>query len=148
MIKKFTDNRGDFILFDANKCDQVNVVTNRKAFTFRGMHYQEGDSAQRKTVKIIQGKVIDFLYDPETGEIEMYLLDKNSDPLVIGKEFAHGYLTLEPNTIFTYAVEGDYDPESERSIVWKTISEIREVVMEYVIAYDQLTISDKDKNGK
>jgi dTDP-4-dehydrorhamnose 3,5-epimerase len=148
MIKKFTDNRGDFILFDANKCDQVNVVTNEKAFTFRGMHYQEGDSAQRKTVKIIQGKVIDFLYDPERDITEMYCLDKDSEPLVISKEFAHGYLTLEPNTIFTYAVEGAYDPDSERSIVWKTIREIREVVMEYIAGYNELTISDKDKNGK
>lgn len=148
MIKKFTDYRGDFVLFESENCDQVNVVTNHKQYTFRGLHYQEGEWAQRKTVKIIQGKVLDFLYDPETGETEMYLLDKNSDPLVIGKEFAHGYLTLEPNTIFTYAVQGEYKPESERSIVWKTISEIREVVMECGIDDDQLTISDKDKNGK
>tara|TARA_S200002703_G_C3797460_1_gene246261 strand:- start:547 stop:993 length:447 start_codon:yes stop_codon:yes gene_type:complete len=148
MIKKFTDNRGDFILFDANKCDQVNVVTNERAFTFRGMHYQEGNAAQTKTVKVIQGRVVDFLYNPETEETEIYLLSKDSPPLVIGKEFAHGYLTIEPNTIFTYAVEGEYNPDSERSIVWKTIHEIREVVMDYIAGYNELTISDKDKNGK
>lgn len=148
MIKKFTDNRGDFVLFDAKKCDQVNVVTNPKAFTFRGMHYQEGDAAQRKTIKVIQGKVIDFLYDPDKDETEMYCLDSHSPALVVDKHFAHGYLTIEPNTIFTYAVEGAYNPESERSIVWKDVSEIKEVVMEFIAGYAELTISDKDKNGK
>ena len=148
MIKKFNDDRGDFVLFDSKKCDQVNIVTNPKAFTFRGMHYQEGDAAQRKTIKVIQGKVIDFLYDPDKDETEMYLLTKDTPPLVVERNFAHGYLTIEPDTIFTYAVEGDYNPEFEKSIVWKDIHEIKEVVMEWIIAYDELTISDKDRNGK
>ncbi len=148
MIKKFNDDRGEFMLFDCKECDQINIVTNPKAFTFRGMHYQEGDSAQRKTIKVIQGKVIDFLYDPDKDETEMYCLDNHSMPLVVERNFAHGYLTIEPNTIFTYAVEGDYDPESERSIVWKDIPEIKEVVMEFIAGYNELTISDKDRNGK
>ena len=112
------------------------------------MHYQEGDAAQRKTIKVIQGKVIDFLYDLDKDETEMYLLTKDTPPLVVERNFAHGYLTIEPDTIFTYAVEGDYNPEFERSIVWKDIHEIKEVVMEWIIAYDELTISDKDRKGK
>ena len=60
MIKKFNDHRGDFVLFDANNCNQVNVVTNKRKFTFRGLHYQT-NPPQAKTVKIIQGKVLDIL---------------------------------------------------------------------------------------
>ena len=78
----------------------------------------------------------------------MYLLDKHSDPLYVGENFAHGYLTLEPHTIFTYAVEGDYDPNSEHSIVWKDVDTIYNVVMSHVRSEDLLHISEKDKQGK
>jgi dTDP-4-dehydrorhamnose 3,5-epimerase len=148
MIKKFTDDRGDFVIFDAQQCDQVNIVTNPHKYTFRGMHYQEGRSfAQRKTVKVIQGTVIDILYNLETKETEFYTLTKDSEPLVIGKEFAHGYLTIEPNTIFTYAVSGQYNPESEHSIVWKDIKKVFELIAT-LVPVNELVISDKDKNGK
>ena len=50
MVKKFTDERGDFILFDTNGCDQVNVVTNTDKYTFRGLHYQT-NPAQIKTIR-------------------------------------------------------------------------------------------------
>ena len=61
MIREFTDKRGDFILFDSKECSQVNVVTNTEKYTFRGLHYQT-DPPQIKTVKVIQGKVLDILY--------------------------------------------------------------------------------------
>ena len=144
MIKKFTDERGDFVIYDASQCNQVNVVTNTKVYTFRGLHYQT-NPPQKKTVKVIQGKVLDFLYDLDTKELLVYTLDKDSPPLVVGKQYAHGYLTLESDTIFTYAVEGEYNPDSEHSIVWDTIDELKEIIIEYI---DQLVISDKDKKGK
>ena len=147
MIKKFTDDRGDFVIYDAHACDQVNVVTNPKPYTFRGLHYQEGESAQRKTIKVIHGEVLDFLYDPITKELLVYRLDKNSPPLVVERNYAHGYLTLEPDTIFTYAVEGEYNPDSERSIVYDTIPEIKTIITSYD-PYAPFAISDKDKNGK
>ena len=149
MIKKFTDERGDFVLFDAKNpfCDQVNVVSNPHPYTFRGLHYQT-KPAQAKTVKVIQGKVLDFLYNLDTKEVKMYLLDKDSEPLYVGKKFAHGYLTLTPGTIFTYAVEGDYNPDSECSIIWKDIPQIKTVVLSHVRNEDLLHISYKDKNGK
>jgi dTDP-4-dehydrorhamnose 3,5-epimerase-like enzyme len=147
MVKKFTDERGDFILFDTNGCDQVNVVTNTDKYTFRGLHYQT-NPAQIKTVKVIQGKVLDILYNIETEKVEFYVLDKYSQPFEIGSEYAHGYLTLEPNTIFTYAVEGDYNPESEHSIIWSSIPSIKAVIMSHVKSHNIITISKKDMSGK
>lgn len=146
MIKKFTDKRGDFVLFDSNKCDQVNVVTNHHRFTFRGLHYQT-NPPQRKTVKIIQGKVLDILYDTQTKECKFYKLDKHSEPLVIEKNYAHGYLTLEPFTIFTYAVEGEYNPDSEHSIIYDTVPTIKDAIEAEVLTGPRV-ISEKDKNGK
>ena len=147
MIKSFNDKRGDFILFDTQKCDQVNVVTNTNMYTFRGLHYQT-DPPQAKTVKVIQGKVLDILYNLKTEKLEFYTLSIYSPPLYVGREYAHGYLTLEPNTIFTYAVEGEYNPESEHSIVWRNIPSLKEVISSHVKAFNLLTISDKDNNGE
>ena len=147
MIKSFNDKRGDFILFEAKKCDQVNVVTNTNIYTFRGLHYQT-EPPQAKTVKVIQGKVLDILYNLKTEKLEFYVLSKYTKPLYVGREYAHGYLTLEPNTIFTYAVEGEYNPESEHSIVWRDIPSLKEVISSHVKSFNLLTISDKDNNGK
>ena len=146
MIKKFTDERGEFILFDTNGCDQVNVVINTQRYTFRGLHYQTNPS-QRKTVKVIQGRVIDFLYNLDNKEIKMISLDKDSEPLIVENNYAHGYLTMEPNTIFTYAVEGEYNPDSEHSIIWKDVKEIFKLIVT-LVPVNELVISEKDKNGK
>jgi len=147
MIKNFTDERGDFILFDALQCNQVNVVTNTNIYTFRGLHYQT-NPPQTKTVKIIQGKVLDILYHLKTEKLEFYTLTKDSKPLYVSKEYAHGYLTLEPNTIFTYAVEGEYNPQSEHSIIWSDIPPLKEVIISHVKVRNLLTISQKDTLGK
>ena len=68
MIKKFSDKRGDFTLFDAKNCDQVNVVTNEEILTFRGLHYQT-NPPQAKTVKVVQGEVLDILVNLENNNL-------------------------------------------------------------------------------
>ena len=147
MIEQFIDIRGEFTIFNTKECNQVNIVTNPHIYTFRGLHYQT-EPPQIKTVKVIQGKVLDILYDLKTKKIYFYTLDKFSDPLYINKDYAHGYLTLESNTIFTYGVEGEYNPESEHSIVWDTIPQLKEVIMSHVGTLESITISDKDYKGK
>jgi len=132
--------------YDIKGWDQVNIVTNEKPYTFRGMHWQT-NPAQIKCVKVIQGSVIDFLYNLKTLEVEFYNLNSSSDPLTIGEDYAHGYLTLEPNTIFTYLVKGEYNPQSEHSLVWNKVKAIRDMI-NTVIGNKELIISDKDKLGK
>ena len=145
-IKQFKDSRGTFMPYDIKGWDQVNIVTNEKPYTFRGMHWQT-NPAQIKCVKVIQGSVIDFLYNLKTLEVEFYNLNSSSDPLTIGEDYAHGYLTLEPNTIFTYLVKGEYNPQSEHSLVWNKVKVIRDMI-NTVIGNKGLIISDKDKLGK
>jgi len=145
-IKQFKDSRGTFMPYDIKGWDQVNIVTNEKPYTFRGMHWQT-NPAQIKCVKVIQGSVIDFLYNLKTLEVEFYNLNSSSEPLTIGEDYAHGYLTLEPNTIFTYLVKGEYNPQSEHSLVWNKVKAIRDMI-NTVIGNKELIISDKDKLGK
>tara|TARA_Y100000389_G_C17236604_1_gene400893 strand:- start:68 stop:514 length:447 start_codon:yes stop_codon:yes gene_type:complete len=144
-INTFSDNRGKFIPYNLEGWDQMNISINEKVFTFRGLHYQT-KPYQTKLVKVIQGKVLDFLYDIKSGVVEVYELDQSND-LLVTSNFAHGFLTLEPNTIFTYLVSGDYNPKSEHSIVWDTIPEIKSII-NYTVRDNKLTISEKDKVGK
>ncbi len=144
-INTFSDNRGKFIPYNLEGWDQMNISINEKVFTFRGLHYQT-KPYQTKLVKVIQGKVLDFLYDIKSGVVEVYELDQSND-LLVTSNFAHGFLTLEPNTIFTYLVSGDYNPKSEYSIVWDTIPEIKSII-NYTVRDNKLTISEKDKVGK
>jgi len=148
-IPTIKDKRGVFIPYHFNfydtSWDQVNISINSERFTFRGMHYQT-NPYQTKQVKVIQGRALDFLYHLKTGEVEIYELDIDND-LWINDDYAHGFLTLEPNTIFTYKVKGKYNPDNEHSIVWDTIPEIKNKILE-VIQDDKLIISEKDKVGK
>jgi dTDP-4-dehydrorhamnose 3,5-epimerase-like enzyme len=59
---------------------------------------------------------------------------------------AHGFLTLEDDTIVTYMVKGEYNPESEHSIVWHTIDELKQVIESNIEG--ELIISHKDNEGK
>lgn len=145
MIKTFPDNRGFLSILQCKNYDQVFVASSDGMYTFRGMHYQT-NPYQTKTVKVIQGEAIDFLYNLKTKKVEQYLLDKDSDPLVIGPEYAHGYLTTRLNTIVLYAVNGKFDPETYKSIPYSSIPEIKDVVNEKA-AYGVIKLSEKDKLG-
>tara|TARA_Y100000389_G_scaffold203469_1_gene251970 strand:- start:429 stop:875 length:447 start_codon:yes stop_codon:yes gene_type:complete len=144
-IPVFTDVRGKFIPYDLKGWDQMNISINETKYTFRGLHYQTFPY-QSKLVKVIQGKVLDIIYNLNTKQVKTYELTKDND-LFISSEYAHGFLTLEPDTIFTYLVSGKYNPDSEHSIVWDTIPEIKAIIESYTSA-DKLTISEKDKIGK
>ena len=145
----FEDSRGSFTAFDSKYLDkdwnQFNIGINDNRFTFRGLHYQT-NPPQSKCIKVIQGKIIDIWVDLDTKEVQTFELN-NEETLYIPPTYAHGYLTLEPNTIVVYLVEGEYNPDSEHSIVWDSIPEVKESVEEYLDGWD-IHISEKDEVGK
>ena len=67
--------------------------------------------------------------------------------LFIPNNCAHGFLTLEDNTIVTYLVSGEYNPDSEHSIVWNTIGGVESIINTYTRG-QKLIISEKDALGK
>jgi len=147
--KTFKDNRGSFTAIDSKYLDinweQINVVTNDNKFTFRGLHYQD-NPAQTKCIKVIQGKILDIIVDLKTQEVKTFELT-NDEFLFVPNNYAHGYLTLEPNTIVTYLVKGNYNPDSEHSMVWKTIPKVKNIINDYLQGCN-IWISDKDETGK
>lgn len=141
----FKDNRGSFTAFDCKEWEQTNVSINPSKYTFRGMHYQT-NPPQTKYLKVVQGSIIDILYDLETKEVKTFHLG-TEDAIIVDSKYAHGFLTLDDNTIVTYLVKGEYNPLSEHSIVWKEVDDIRDIVLENCTE-SEIVISEKDNNGK
>jgi dTDP-4-dehydrorhamnose 3,5-epimerase len=147
--KTYEDNRGSYTPIPLNiigiNWDQCSISINNNQFTFRGLHYQT-NPPQNKYVKVVQGSIIDFMYDLETHELDHATLS-NNEAVLIPSNKAHGFLTLVPNTIVAYLVEGEYNPESEHSIVWSDIPELKKII-DNLVGSSEITISDKDKFGK
>lgn len=147
--KTFEDNRGSYtpipLDIEGINWTQCSISVNTNRFTFRGLHYQT-DPPQTKYVKVIQGVIIDFMLDLKTNKLDFAMISSN-EAVLIPSDKAHGFLTFEPNTIVAYLVEGEYNPQSEHSIVWDSVPELKSLI-ENVIGDSQITISDKDKNGK
>ena len=136
----FGDDRGYFSPFfiqkdlDDNglKFDGV-VQCNRSKSSkgvVRGLHFQKDPKCQTKSVEVIQGAAIDVVVDirdgsPTYGKHVAVLLkpynsnDKESGrQLYVPRGFAHGFISLEDNTIFQYLIDNDYAPDKEGGILW------------------------------
>ena len=96
----------------------------------RGLHFQKNPKCQTKLVEVIQGSAIDVVVDiregsPTYGKYTAVLLkpydanDKESGrQLYVPRGFAHGFISLEDNTIFQYLIDNDYAPDYEGGIYW------------------------------
>jgi len=90
----------------------------------RGLHFQIGAFAQSKLVRVIKGAVLDVAVDIRKGSptygkhFSVELNEANKLMLYIPVGFAHGFLTLEDNTIFSYKCGNVYNKNSERGIMW------------------------------
>lgn len=127
----FNDDRGYF--FESYQFDRYQeagitlpfVQDNESKSVFgvvRGLHYQLGEFAQAKLVRVVQGKVFDVAVDlrknsPTFGKWYGLELDEhNKKQLFIPRGFAHGFSVLSETAIFTYKCDNLYSKESERSI--------------------------------
>jgi len=90
----------------------------------RGLHYQRNPYAQGKLVRVIKGAVLDVAVDirrnsPTFGKwVSMKLTSENKWICWIPAGFAHGFVTLENDTIFAYKCTSVYNKASESSIRW------------------------------
>ena len=152
--KVFPDNRGIFapLSLKIGGLDwiQSNIIVNPKKYTLRGLHFQVGEFAQTKLIKVINGEILDFIVDIREGTnnymmLYMYHME-SGDELLVPKGFAHGFITLRDDTIVQYLVDNDYSPESEGSIVWTNFKQIKIKIENLVGNFDEndITISDKD----
>lgn len=118
-----------------------------KKGTVRGLHFQRRYS-QDKLVRVLSGAVFDVAVDlrkdsPTFGKWQgFYLTAENREMLYIPKGFAHGFLALEDNTLFSYLCGDRYDPESDGGIRWDD----PEIGVEWPLdRVEDVIISDKDR---
>lgn len=130
----FEDHRGFFTeSFNAAKFEGLGLPTlfvqdnhslSRAKGTLRGLHYQIAPKAQGKLVRCVQGAILDVVVDIRRNSptfkkwISEELSASNKNQLWIPPGFAHGFLTLEPDTEVVYKVTELYSPTHDRSIIW------------------------------
>ena len=154
----FNDARGYF--FEAwkkeefeEKIGKVNFVQDNESKSsygvLRGLHYQKGDFSQAKLVRVIKGKVIDVAVDlrkssPTFGKyVVVELSEDNKRQFFIPRGFAHGFLVLSQEAIFTYKVDNVYAPQHEASIRFND----EDLNIEWPIAPEDVVTSEKDLKG-
>lgn len=90
----------------------------------RGLHFQRGADSQAKLVRVIKGRVVDVAVDlrrssPTFGQhVMVELSEDNKRQFFIPRGFAHGFLVLSDEAIFTYKVDNPYAPQSEAGVRW------------------------------
>lgn len=112
----------------------------------RGLHYQKGEYSQAKLVRVIRGRVLDVAVDirkssPTFGKyVAVELSEDNKRQLFIPRGFAHGFLVLSDEAVFTYKVDNVYAPQHEASIRWND----KDIHIEWPISADEVFTSEKD----
>ena len=90
----------------------------------RGLHFQKGEHAQSKLVRVIEGRVLDVAVDIRRGSptfgryVAVELSAENKRQLFIPRGFAHGFSVLSETATFQYKCDNAYCPQSEGSIIW------------------------------
>lgn len=90
----------------------------------RGLHYQKGEFSQAKLVRVIKGCVLDVAVDirrssPTFGQhVMVELSEENKRQFFIPRGFAHGFLVMSDEAIFTYKVDNVYAPHADAGIRW------------------------------
>lgn len=123
---------------------QDNLSKSQKGVV-RGLHFQKPPYAQGKLVKVIKGAVLDVAVDLRPSSetygqhFSILLSEENKTQLYIPPGFAHGFSTLEENTIFSYKCTNNYHKESEDAIIWN------DETLNIDWKIESPIISDKDK---
>ncbi|MBB3905623.1 dTDP-4-dehydrorhamnose 3,5-epimerase [Methylobacterium brachythecii] len=155
--KRHGDDRGWFSeVFRADRLaeagiDSVFVQDNQSfsvpAGTLRGLHFQTPPAAQAKLVRVLAGAILDVAVDirrgsPTFGRYVAVRLDaENGEQLFVPHGFAHGFCTLEPNTMVAYKVDAYYSPAHDRAIAWNDPA----IGIDWPVSEAEASLSAKDK---
>ena len=126
---------------------QENQSVSRKG-VLRGFHFQQGKHAQAKLVRVVKGEVQDVAVDLRKGSktfgrhFSIILNDKNRYQLYIPRGFAHAFLCLSDEVIFSYKCDAYYHKASESGIIYNDTT----LKVQWQLPEASLILSEKDKN--
>ncbi len=155
--KIIQDDRGYFMEnFNANTFQkgigrQVHFVQDNQSFSskgvLRGLHYQTGEHAQAKLVRVLQGEVLDIAVDIRPGSstygqyVSVVLSGENQTQFFIPRGFAHGFLVLSNTATFFYKCDNFYNKDSEGGLIYNDPT----LNIDWQFPTSELLISDKDQ---
>jgi len=103
---------------------QDNQSLSGQVGTVRGLHYQMPPFTQAKLVQALRGRILDVAVDVRRGSptfgrhVAVELAAGDGRQMFVPEGFAHGFMTLEPDSMVAYKVTSRYEPKSERGIAW------------------------------
>jgi len=130
--KRHGDARGFFVeTYNAERFSQAGIdlvfVQDNHSYSaaagvLRGLHYQLAPRAQDKLLRVIRGSVLDVAVDIRRGSktfgrwVAHEISAEKGNQILVPKGFAHGFVTLVPDTEVLYKVTDTYSPEHDRSV--------------------------------
>ena len=157
VLRKHGDHRGFFsevynkqVLAEAGidlDFVQDNHSLSAEKGTVRGLHFQTPPFAQDKLVRVVRGSVFDVAVDlrrnsPTYGKhVSVVLSDKASNQILVPIGFAHGFMTLEPDTEVIYKVSNYYAPDHDKGLLWNDPT----LGIAWPLPEPEAILSDKDR---
>lgn len=155
--KKFGDHRGFFSetwsrnAFAEAGLDldfvQDNQSLSAPVGTLRGLHFQSAPFAQDKLVRVTRGRILDVAVDIRASSLSfgkhvaVELSAENWRQLLVPIGFAHGFVTLEPDTEVLYKVTAPYAPANDHGLAFDDPA----LGIDWRLPLSGLTLSDKDR---
>jgi dTDP-4-dehydrorhamnose 3,5-epimerase len=126
---------------------QDNESRSRATGTIRGLHFQIRPFAQTKLVRVLRGRILDAVVDlrrssPSYGKhLAIELSEAAGEQLLVPAGFAHGFCTLEPETMVLYKVDNVYSAEHDRGVYWADAS----LGIQWPVAAADAVVSERDR---
>jgi len=154
---RFSDARGSFSdIYNRQALSAIGISTDFvqdncsvsiAVGTVRGLHFQAPPMAQAKLVMVLKGRIRDVVVDCRTGSpsygrhVSVELYGGEWEQLYIPEGFAHGFCTVEPDTMVFYKVSAPYAPQLESGIFWND----PDLGIAWPVMAENAVLSDKDK---
>jgi dTDP-4-dehydrorhamnose 3,5-epimerase len=154
---RIQDARGYFVeaykdsWFRENVAD-VGFIQDNQSFsarvgTIRGLHYQSAPFGQGKLVRCLKGSIFDVAVDIRPGSktfgkwVGANLTETGGEQLWVPNGFAHGFCTLEPDTVVFYKLTNSYSREHDKGVAFDD----PDIGIDWPVSLDQAVLSDKDR---
>ncbi|MEO5990333.1 MAG: dTDP-4-dehydrorhamnose 3,5-epimerase [Ferruginibacter sp.] len=154
--KIFEDSRGYFFeSFNQNTFNtligqNIDFIQDNESFSsrgvLRGLHYQIGEFAQAKLVRVIKGSVLDIAVDIRKNSstfgqyVSIELSEENKRQLFVPRGFAHGFIVLSETAIFSYKCDNFYNKVAEGGIIYNDTT----LNIDWTLTENELIVSEKD----
>lgn len=130
---------------------ETHFVQDNQSFSkkgvLRGLHYQTGENAQAKLVRVLHGEVLDVAVDirPESKtygkHVSVLLSAENQTQFFVPRGFAHGFIVLSETATFFYKCDNFYNKESEGGVLYND----KALNIDWKLPESELIISEKDQ---